>query len=279
MSGWGSMEGLRALVEVHGRRRTMIPPTEQYATDANLRARQRLWQHLEPPFDLLAWVVGLTGAARGSRVLDVGCGNGAYLGPLRSLGATVTGCDLSAGMLSSAPGPRLVQADAQHLPFVGGVFDVVLAAHMLYHVADQTLAVSEMRRVLGAGGVCVVVTNGQRHIESLRRLVESVVTPTQPGWKMFDWATRSFSLESAPAVLGQVFDRVELVRPPVTSRVVITDPAVIADYVASVADAYRDEVGDDWSAVVERTRDAARAVISREGCMTTTGLTGAFVCR
>lgn len=257
----------------------MIPAGEQYSTDANLRARQRLWQHLEPPFDLFSWVIGLTGAGRGSQVLDVGCGNGAYLDRLRSLGATVTGCDLSAGMLSSARGPRLVQADAQWLPFADGVFDVVLAAHMLYHVPDQTLAASEMKRVLDPGGICVVVTNGNRHIESLRQLVESVVTPIQPGWRMFDWATRSFSLESAPAVLGQVFDQVDLVRPPLTSRVIITDPAVIADYVASVADAYCDQVDDDWSAVVERTREAARTVISSEGCMTTTGVTGAFVCR
>lgn len=48
----------------------------QYATDTKLRARQRLWTLQEPPFDLLGWVVGLTGAEEGWRVLDVGLTHG-----------------------------------------------------------------------------------------------------------------------------------------------------------------------------------------------------------
>ena len=73
----------------------MIPGRDQYATDVNLRARQRLWEHQEPQFDLFGWVLDLTEAEPGCQVLDVGCGNGAYLGQLCARGASVTGCDLS----------------------------------------------------------------------------------------------------------------------------------------------------------------------------------------
>ena len=59
----------------------------------------------------------------------------------------------------------------------------------------------------------------------------------------------------------------------------ITDADVVADYVASVADAYQDQLTDDWTAVVESTRQAAQAVIDRYGRITTKGDTGAFVCR
>lgn len=257
----------------------VIPPSGQYATDSNLRARQRLWQFLDPPFDLFGWVLDLTQAAPGAHVLDVGCGNGAYLARLEARRATVTGCDLSLGMLNAGTGAQLVNADAQYLPFCRGTFDAVLAAHMLYHVPDQRAAVAEIRRVLAPGGACVAVTNGAAHIESLRQLVESVVQPKDPDWRMFDWATRAFSIENGKNTLLTAFDSVELVRPPVTSTVIITDAEVVADYVSSVADAYQDQVTDNWTDVVESTRHAAQSVIDRHGRITTKGDTGAFVCR
>ena len=96
---------------------------------------------------------------------------------------------------------------------------------------------------------------------------------------MFDWATRAFSLDDGGDTLRSAFETVEPVRPPVTSTVMITDADVVADYVASVADAYQDQLTDDWTAVVESTRQAAQAVIDRYGRITTKGDTGAFVCR
>lgn len=257
----------------------MIPSREQYSTDINLQARQRLWKCQEPPFDLFGWVLDLTGAGPGCAVLDVGCGNGSYLRLLGSRGVSVVGCDLSIGMLEAANWPILVNSDAQSLPFRTGAFDVVLAAHMLYHVPDQHAAVAEMKRVLKPYGLCVVVTNGQDHISSLRQLVESVVQPANPDWKMYDWATRAFSLEGGRDVLLTAFDTVEVVRPPVQTTVVITDADVVADYVGSAADAYEDQVALDWRKVVEGTRRAAQEVIDRDGKVTTSGVTGAFICR
>jgi len=74
---------------------TLNPP-DQYADDRNLRARQRLWQHQVPLFDVAGWVLGLAGLAPGMRVLDVGCGNGEYLRALAGYPVRAAGCDLSA---------------------------------------------------------------------------------------------------------------------------------------------------------------------------------------
>src|SRR5262249_27723680 len=135
----------------------------QYATQSNLRARQRLWEHQQPRFDFVSWVLEVAGLRPGSAaaVLDVGCGNGLYLTRLRTWGIAATGCDLSRGMLAAAraSGANLVNADATRLPLRASAFDVVLAPHMLYHVPDRGTAASEMRRVLRPGGRCVVVTN------------------------------------------------------------------------------------------------------------------------
>ncbi len=119
-------------------------PATQYATELNLLARQRLWERQEPAFDVVGWALDLAGVNAGSRVLDVGCGNGRYLAAIRSLRADAVGCDLSVGMLKSGPTGSVVAADAVALPFSAGQFDVVLAPHMLYHVADRPAAVREL---------------------------------------------------------------------------------------------------------------------------------------
>src|SRR5581483_8111164 len=74
----------------------------------------------------------------------------------------IVGIDTSLGMVREARTPvaQVLQADAQALPFADAAFDRVLAAHMLYHVPDQELALREIRRVLRSGGRAVLVTNG-----------------------------------------------------------------------------------------------------------------------
>ena len=65
-------------------------PETQYVTDANLRARQRFWEHKARPFDLMGWVLDLVEIREGDWVLDVGCGNGSYLRALGDRGVAVT---------------------------------------------------------------------------------------------------------------------------------------------------------------------------------------------
>jgi ubiquinone/menaquinone biosynthesis C-methylase UbiE len=117
-----------------------------------LRARQRLWRYQSPFFDIVGWVLGLAGISPGMRVLDVGCGNGAYLQALRDRQVRAAGCDLSMGMLRTTSHHAVLNADIAALPVGDGAFDVVLAVHMLYHVPDRESAVRELRRVLAAGG-------------------------------------------------------------------------------------------------------------------------------
>src|SRR4051794_28118215 len=156
---------------------TDVPePGTQYATDDNLAARQRLWQVSErvPTFDFYEWVLGVAAVAVDERVADVGCGNGSYLERLPN----AIGVDLSVGMLMAArrrASDPFVQADVTALPFRDATLDVVLAAHMLYHVADRASAARELRRVVAVGGRCVVVTNSESNQRELVSLVERAV--------------------------------------------------------------------------------------------------------
>ncbi len=152
-----------------------LNPPGQYADDRNLRARQRLWGCQVPFFDIAAWVLELAGVAPGMRVLEAGCGNGFYLRALRERRVTAVGCDLSPGMLRTSGHPALVNADVTTLPVRDGAFDVVLAAHLLDLVPGRNAAIRELRRALAPGGACVAVTNGARHLRSLRELIQRAV--------------------------------------------------------------------------------------------------------
>jgi SAM-dependent methyltransferase len=255
-----------------------LNPPGQYGDDQNLRARQRLWEYQVPYFDIVAWVLDLAGLSPGMRVLDAGCGNGVYLRALAARKVRAAGCDLSAGMLRAAGHPAVVNADVAALPMRDGVFDVVLAVHMLYHVPDREAAVRELRRVLAPGGTCIAVTNGVRHLMPLRRLTEQAVRRVTPGWQMRQ-ATRAFSAENAAAQLGAAFGSVTCVRRDSRAPVVIRDAGLAASYVASWASFYQDQTARPWPEVVDDVRQQVQAVITRDGAFTASGDPAAFICR
>ena len=254
----------------------------QYSNETNLRTRQRLWDQQRPMFDIVGWVLEVAGLdnsmPRG--VLDVGCGNGMYLRELRNRDIAAVGCDLSTGMLAAAaPHPQLVNADVIELPFAASTFDVVLAPHMLYHVADRRQAAIEMRRVMKTGGCCVVVTNGPDHMRALRDLVQAAVQVVTPDWQCKNPSTHAFSLHNGEDQLRVAFDHVECVRPDDVAPVRLADAAIAADYVSSIADLYEHQTSRPWKDVVDDVRTAVQAEIDSNGVFLVSGETGAFVCR
>jgi SAM-dependent methyltransferase len=252
------------------------PPT-QYETDRNLSARQRLWERQDPRFDVVGWTLDLAGVEPGARVLDVGCGNGRYLSAMQSLGVEAVGCDLSPGMLKAASSHTVVAADAIRLPYRAEEFDIVLAPHMLYHVTDREAAVREFRRVLAHDGRCVAVTHGAGHLASLRVVVEAAAEAFRAGWR-WTGPAEVFSLENGGRQLAVAFNDVHRVRPTDPGRAVVTDPDVIAGYVASVGDIDGPELAGSWDRVVAQVRASATQIIQREGAFVVEGDVGAFVC-
>ena len=80
-------------------------PGVQYASDANLAARQAIYRFQSPRDPDRGRGRSISPSLRGDeRVLDVGCGNGLYLGELAQRGASRAGVgmDLSVGMLAAA---------------------------------------------------------------------------------------------------------------------------------------------------------------------------------
>lgn len=90
----------------------------------------------------------------GAHVLDVGCGAGATVALLRSLGHNAYGIDLNA----PTDRPALVRGDATALPFADATLDAVLFECSLSKMAHPEKALAEARRVLKPAG-CLVVSD------------------------------------------------------------------------------------------------------------------------
>ena len=99
---------------------------------------------------------------RPRRLLDLATGSGDLaLTIARKLPETeITGADFSEQMLAVARAKGLVNtvvADAQELPFPDGSFDAVTVAFGLRNMADWSVALREMTRVLTVGGHVLIL--------------------------------------------------------------------------------------------------------------------------
>jgi len=107
----------------------------------------------------------LAHTAAGDRVLDAGCGDGAFARALAGHGAQVTGVDVSHEAIKRArrggtAGPLefRVVPEGVALPFAEDAFDVVWAGEVLEHVVDPVAWLADVRRILRWGGRLVLTT-------------------------------------------------------------------------------------------------------------------------
>lgn len=100
---------------------------------------------------------------KGLKILEVGCGYGAFLSLLLDKGASVVGTELNSESLGNAEKflrgrkrCRLIAADGEHLPFADGTFDFVILFDVIEHVRNPKAMIKECIRVLKNGGILYV---------------------------------------------------------------------------------------------------------------------------
>jgi SAM-dependent methyltransferase len=196
---------------------------DEYASEERLEARRSIYTDVEGP-DAREETFRAIAELAPQSVLEVGPGPGELSERMaRELGARVVAVDSSERMVELARG-RAVDArvgDVQDLPFEDEAFDCVVAAWMLYHVADVDAGLREIARVLRPGGHLVAVTNSEEHLAEAR------------GCGGVDMRGRSpFCRENAEAQLRRHFSTVE--RRDVDGSVTFAGHEDVRRYVASM---------------------------------------------
>lgn len=231
---------------------------EQYATDANLRARIELHDRFSTStLSYPRWVFDGYDFGPDADVLELGCGNGLMWRENVDripAGWRLTLTDLSAGMVDTARealGDRAeyAVADVQALPFPDASFDAAIANHMLFHVEDRPRALGEIARVLRPGGLFRATTIGLDHLRRLRDLV-----PPRPG-RIWAATRERFTIETASDELAPFFVDVEI--EPYEDSLEVTEVEPLLAFVRSRGDVEEIEL--------EPLRRAAEAEIAARG--------------
>lgn len=123
--------------------------------DRDYRVRGQLWGGTPAP---------LPDLPPGSRLLELGCGNGKNLHGMTGKGweiiamdCSVTALRLCLPIIEGTADADLVTGDAINLPFRDAVFDTVFSLHVTGHLKepDRRRSATEMFRVLKPGGQVV----------------------------------------------------------------------------------------------------------------------------
>ena len=255
----------------------------QYASDVYLRIRQETHeQYTVPKINFPEWVLRRIDLHGDERVLDVGSGPGTYYEILRRHwpGVTYYGLDQSPGMLENHPASTAINvADAQALPFRDSTFDVVMANHMLYHVANLDHALLEARRVLKPDGIFVAATNSLQSMPEFNALFRrGLLLLSTPG-KLYTTPPQTvsaFALENGARRLAQYYYGV--VRYDLPSTLVFPTIEPVMAYLESMR-SLRDQLPEniDWDDLMLVMREQVTRVLNHFGELVVNKISGVLI--
>lgn len=179
--------------------------------------------------EFLAWLVVPT--AR--HWLDVGCGTGALSQAILEQASpqAVQGIDPSAGFIAYAREhihdgrASFETGDARALPYAASAFDVVVSGLVLSFVPEPAVAIGEMARVAGQGGIVAAYVWDYAGQMQMMRFFWDAAVALDPAAAALDEGRR-FSI-CQPGPLAQLFQAAELTNVEVRS---IDIPTVFRDF-------------------------------------------------
>lgn len=191
---------------------------EQYENSRKLSIRLMFQKNYRTnPISYQDWLYGNYDLFEGCKILEIGCGTGAFWeGKLDLLpkGVEITLSDISQGMVdivkekfSSYSNMNFTQIDIQEIPFADEMFDFVIANSMLYHVPDIPRALDEVHRVLKKRGKFFCATNG---VNGLNQFLHKKLREFNPDIKAFDEGSVTFTMQNGRGYLEECFPKIKI---------------------------------------------------------------------
>jgi SAM-dependent methyltransferase len=161
-----------------------------------------------------------------SSLLDVGCGAGSLLNVLTC--REMTGIELSPTMAARArervgSDARILEGNAEDLPFPDHAFDRVVASSLLSHVLHPERVVKELKRVTRPGGLVVVSISDEGQIERGMKWAKNLgfqklfggdkVSEAQSAYHV-DYHLHRFSLLRLRTLVGDDLEEISVTRIP-----------------------------------------------------------------
>ena len=259
--------------------------TRSYKTQDKINIRILTHQrYTQPKVDFTGWALDRIDWRGDETAVDIGCGSGIYVEPVRQRCGRYIAGDLSFGMVSGLRQPDLerVNLDAQRLPLADNAADVVLANHMLYHVPDKDAALSEIARVLRPGGRLIAATNSAHNMAELidlrRTALQRLDVSVDPSWQRSPVADL-FSLENGRSWLEKHFTHVE--RHDLKSALIFPEPQPLLDYIGSSSDWYESLLPDhvSWNDLLVQFQTLLAAHFAAHDAFRVSKLSGVFISR
>ncbi|MCY3916575.1 MAG: class I SAM-dependent methyltransferase [Chloroflexi bacterium] len=213
-----------------------------YETDRNLRIHEETQaKYSVPRVDFVRWTLDTIDWTGNEVILDIGAGRGGHYARLMQEQPDITyfALDLSPSLLRCHPcaADRLALGDAMRLPFHSDSFDIVMANHVLYHLADVDAGLAEIKRVLKPDGRVLAATDSLHNIPQLQMLIHranvflsdngvKVKPPTLP--------CDAFALENGTRILARHFFAV--VRHDLPCQLKFDDIEPAMEYLESMRD-------------------------------------------
>jgi ubiquinone/menaquinone biosynthesis C-methylase UbiE len=260
---------------------------DQYGTthklDARIEAHQR---YSERPDDYLDWILDRLDPQPGDLAIDVGCGKGSYHPRLVARGVrAILGLDASSAMVAATQRQAneqgwpvvAIEASAEQLPVPDGSYDVAMANHVLFLIADQRAALRELRRVLKPSGRVVLSTNAEDH--SARLLALHRTAAQKLDYTPVDRVTDRFNL-GHQALVEEVFPTAECFLRQ-DAFIFPSTEAALSYYASGLIDALVDPPADGShrAGLLSVVGDAIEAIIRREDVFRVAKNTGCFIGR
>jgi SAM-dependent methyltransferase len=155
---------------------------------------QEAYELFGPPHDTPHDVASWFNDEGISRVLDIGCGTGAFK---RSFDGSWVGLDISIEQLREAGRPSVL-GNAGALPFDAAAFEGAVALYVLYFFDDPAAVVAEAHRVLRPGGVFATCAPSRLDCPELHHVLPA------------EALEETFASEDIPATLETFFENVEI---------------------------------------------------------------------